>query len=125
MLLFQLRQSQAYCTDNECLTLSRCTFLFTSMITIMNHFSYQFLSTNIYLYILADKLIVPGPGNAPNEINDFRMMIFLFAIVGMLLFALRPNSLRQSENGSKTRDSDPVSAANQVFSKYIFLLFNK
>ncbi|OXU24110.1 small integral membrane protein 14 [Nasonia vitripennis] len=74
-LLSILRQSQSYCTDNECLTLSR----------------------------------LPGPGNTPNEVNDFRMMIFLFAIVGMLLYALRPNSLRQSENGSKTRDSGPGS----------------
>jgi hypothetical protein len=70
-LLSILRQSQAYCTDNECLTVSR----------------------------------LPGPGNASSE-SDF-MMVCLFAIVGMLLYALRPKSLRQSEDGAKSRDSDP------------------
>lgn len=72
-LLSILRQSQAYCTDNECLTVSR----------------------------------LPGPANASND-SGF-MMMCLFAVFGMLLYVLRPNSLRQSIDSAKARDSDPGS----------------
>ncbi|XP_011502044.1 PREDICTED: small integral membrane protein 14 [Ceratosolen solmsi marchali] len=71
-LLSILRQSQAYCTDNECLTMSR----------------------------------LPDPANISND-SRF-MMVCLFAIFGMLLYALRPNSLRQLDS-TKARDSDPDS----------------
>ncbi|XP_058806945.1 small integral membrane protein 14 isoform X2 [Phymastichus coffea] len=69
-LLSILRQSQEYCTDNECLTPPS----------------------------------LPASPNAQVESGDF-MVVCLMMIFGMLLYVLRPNSLRQS-SGGKGRNND-------------------
>ncbi|KAJ8674884.1 hypothetical protein QAD02_010670 [Eretmocerus hayati] len=69
-LLSILRQTQAYCTDTECLSVPR----------------------------------LPVPGNALNE-GDF-MMVCMMAVVGFMLYYMRPKSLRQSEGADKGADRD-------------------
>lgn len=46
---------------------------------------------------------VPGPPNATTNNNDF-FMLFLITMIGMILYALRPNSLRQPEAGKSIND---------------------
>lgn len=51
--------------------------------------------------------IVPGPDRSTNP-SDF-MMLCMIVIVGLIMYALRPQSLRNSREGAKNRDDDPVS----------------
>ncbi|XP_049762929.1 small integral membrane protein 14 [Schistocerca nitens] len=69
-LLSLLRQSQAYCTDNEC---------------------FQEL-----------------PGGPPTNSNSFMMMLVLWIAVAVILFTLRPNSLRSQVEKPKNNDSGPT-----------------
>lgn len=87
-------------------------------------FKYTFFFIQIVNYInyLVFQSVVPGPGNGEND-NGF-MMVALFAVIGMLLYALRPRSLRQSEDGAKARDSDSVSTTNLALVPLLCLLFN-
>ncbi|XP_051168577.1 small integral membrane protein 14 [Leptopilina boulardi] len=78
-LLSFLRQTQGYCTDNECFTVSR----------------------------------LPGPSNTPSD-NFF--MLFVMLGVMMIIFALRPKSLRRKQpddmkvprGGSGSNDDPPT-----------------
>lgn len=70
-LLSILRQSQSYCTDNECLSMSQ----------------------------------LPGPRDVPPSSNFF--MICLIIAFAVLMYVLRPNSLRQGRNyATKDRDNE-------------------
>ncbi|XP_076755262.1 small integral membrane protein 14 isoform X2 [Xylocopa sonorina] len=68
-LLFILRRSQSYCTDNECFNVSR----------------------------------LPGPQDISSSSN-FLMTCLIIAFV-VLMYAFRPNSLRQLRNDT-TKDRD-------------------
>ncbi|KAL7302969.1 small integral membrane protein 14 isoform X2 [Trichogramma pretiosum] len=72
-LLSFLRQSQDYCSDTECWSLSR----------------------------------LPGPAvdSDNSESNDFFMLCF-FTIIGLLLYAFRPQSARKLDKEFANRNSD-------------------
>ncbi|XP_033208771.1 small integral membrane protein 14 [Belonocnema kinseyi] len=72
-LLSILRQTQAYCTDNECLSVSR----------------------------------LPGPSSTPS--NNFFMMFLMFGMF-ILMYALRPRSLRsKNKEDMKAKRNQPDS----------------
>ena len=71
-LLLILRQSQNYCTDNECFSMSR----------------------------------LPGPRDTSSSSNFFMTTLLIIGFA-VLMYVLRPNSLRQlTNNTAKDRDNE-------------------
>ena len=95
-LLSLLRQSQSYCTDNECFQVKKGLLLIKNI---------------DYFVFLKDGL--PGP-NEGNGDNSFAMMSMLWVALAVILYLFRPSALRgdskSSRNGpGNNRDQDPFS----------------
>lgn len=105
-IFFQLRQSQAYCTDTGCP--QECTYNQNRLVPCwlnfveIAHFKLQAIN-----YKCSDRLcviVVPGPGGPAGDSGDLTlpMMVMGWMVLALLLFLFRPSSLRGPHSADKS-----------------------